>query len=130
MKILGKGKTLLLIGIIGGMSSCSLFKRTSKDSVKSASEQARQAESTKVDLKTANKETSVYTYWNDSVLYQYQNVKERVEQARFDKTKQEERVSLSTEQMSKKNEPGLLWAYVGVVAFVVVGWLLYRAKIK
>ncbi|WP_169472337.1 hypothetical protein [Pedobacter hiemivivus] len=52
-----------------------------------------------LNIKTADKETNIFTYWDSGVVYQYQNIRERVDQT--------ESVDLkTTDQLTTKKRCG------------------------
>lgn len=118
-------KTKLLFPVIlVCFSSCSLFKKTKLSSSQSS---VKQTELSQLVLKQANKETQIFTYWNDSGYYQIQTIKEQVDEAQSGTFKAEEKLS-SKEKMLKK-APGLnIWFWVAVLALVIIYFLYLRLK--
>jgi hypothetical protein len=111
---------LLLIHFTG----CMLFKKSSKATLQNRSDSNSQSYLERVSLKTANKETNIYTYWNDSLIFQFQNIRENVDEAKLSVLSNKENQVTKQEQTIKKAEPPDLWLY-GVVA-ILVAVVLFR----
>lgn len=105
----------LLLFLLNG---CVLFKKSSKASLQNRSDSNNQSYLERVSLKTANKETNIYTYWNDSSIFQFQNIRENVDEAKLSALSNKENQVTKQEQTIKKAEPLDLWMY-GVVAILV-----------
>ena len=114
----------LLLFLFNG---CMLFKKSSKASLQNRSDSNSQSYLERVSLKTANKETNIYTYWNDSLIFQFQNIRENVDEAKLSALSNKENQVTKQEQTIKKTEPPDLWVY-GVAAILVAVVLvrLYR----
>jgi Na+-transporting NADH:ubiquinone oxidoreductase subunit NqrC len=100
--------------------SCGLFKKTSKTTVSDKQLLTREIEQNQLILKSANKETQVFTYWNDSGFYQFQNIKEQINQAKSGQFKTQEKQKVEQETTVKKSEPVKMWIYAGAVAIVAL----------
>lgn len=105
--------------------SCSLFKKTTLSSSQSS---VKQTEISQLVLKQANKETQIFTYWNDTGYYQIQTIKEQVDEARSGTLKAEEKLS-SKEKMLKK-EPGLvnIWFWAAILVLLIIYFSYLRLK--
>ncbi|SMC70392.1 hypothetical protein [Pedobacter africanus] len=64
------------------ISSCGLFKKTSKTTTSYAQSSAKEIEQRQLVLKSANKETQIFIYWNDRGFYQFRHIKEKIDQAK------------------------------------------------
>ncbi len=104
--------------------SCSLFKKTTKTTAISSFDLSRQLEKQMLDLKTQQKETQIYSYWNDSVFYQYEVIKEQVDQAKAGNVKVQEKQAAKQEEKVKESEPTEVWIYsafvLGIIAFIII----------
>ncbi|MNL03486.1 hypothetical protein D3C87_1240250 [compost metagenome] len=105
------------------MTSCNLFKNTSKTNTSNGQSSAKQIESSQLILKSANKETQVFTYWDDSSFYQLQNIKEHIDLAKSGQLKTQEKQKIEQETLIRKSEPAKLWIYAG--ALVIAGLSVY-----
>ena len=112
-------------------SGCNLFKKTSSNSLANIQNSTKQSVSDQFVLKSANKETQVFTYWNDTSIYQYQLIKEQVREAQSDKLKTEEQQQAKQQQTRKESEPANAWVYIGI-AITVIGCCIvsYRVRMK
>ncbi|WP_144009589.1 hypothetical protein [Pedobacter nyackensis] len=81
----------------------------------------------RVNLKTASKETNIYTYWNDSSVFQYQNIRENIEEAKRSTVNTDEKQVMQQRETMKKTEPPDLWVY-GVVIIIGIGILIFVVK--
>lgn len=105
---------------------CALFKKTSRSSSQNSHISNHQLEASQLVLKSADRETQVFTYWNDSGFYQYQHIKERVDQAETGKVMMEERNKVEQKNVVKTKEPVYAWMYIGIIVLFGVGFLIYR----
>jgi len=64
------------------LSSCGLFRKTTKTTVKDSFDFSKQTEAHSLDLKTSQTETQIYSYWKDSIFHQYEVIREQVDQAK------------------------------------------------
>ncbi|TCC99434.1 hypothetical protein FBD94_05050 [Pedobacter hiemivivus] len=102
----------IFIAIVGCLFGCALFNKTSKTTTIDKQSSEKQLESSQLLFKTANKETQIFTYWNDSGFYQIQNIREQVNVAKTDKLKAEEKQLAKQETIVKKTEPLNFWVYI------------------
>lgn len=107
-------------------SGCNLFKSTTKKNATNTVTSASLAASSQLILRSANKETHVYTYWNDSSIYQYQLIKEQANESRTDKVKIEAQHQAKQQQSIKVSKPAKVWVYFGITLAIIVLYLLYR----
>lgn len=107
-------------------SGCNLFKRTTKNSATNTVTSATLATSNHLILKSANKETQVYTYWNDSSIYQYQLIKEQANESRTDEVKIEAQHQAKQQQVINVSKPMKVWVYFGITLAIILVYLLYR----
>jgi ADP-ribosylglycohydrolase len=109
-----------ILFILFYFSGCNLFKKTSSNSSANTEASTKQTASSQLVLRSANKETQVFTYWNDSSIYQYQLITEQVNEAQSDKLKTEEEQQAKQQQTIKESEPANAWIYMGI-AIAVIG---------
>jgi maltose-binding protein MalE len=107
-------------------SGCALFQKTSKTTAVDTQSSINQLESTQLVLKTVGKETQIFTYWNDSGVYQYHHIKEQIDQAKLNKVKTEEKQQAKQTVTTKKTEPLKIWIYIGLGVGVVVCFLILK----
>ncbi|TKC62498.1 hypothetical protein FBD94_09795 [Pedobacter hiemivivus] len=118
-------KAILIVMVIC-LFGCALFNKTSKTTTTDKQSSEKQLESSQLLFKTANKETQIFTYWNDSGFYQVQNIRERIDLAKTDRLKTEEKQVAKQETIVKKTEPIQTWIYGLVCISVVVCYLVFR----
>jgi maltose-binding protein MalE len=119
---------IALLYLLMAFMGCNLFKKTTKSTSSNAQSTAKQADVSQLILKTANKETQIFTYWKDSALYQYQNIKEHIEEAKSSAVKVKEEEMVKRQRTIKKAEPARVWVYIGVLLVVVGGVIVCSYK--
>lgn len=117
---------LLLFFLLAFLESCALFQKTSKRTTTDKQSSQKQLESSQLLFKTANKETQIVTYWNDSGFYQVQNIREQIDLAKSDRFKREEKQVVKQETIVKKTEPVKIWIYTVIVIGVVGCYMIIR----
>ena len=100
------------------LTGCMLFKKSSKATLQNRSDSSSQSYLERISLKTANKETNIYTYWNDSAAFQFQHILENVDEAKLSSLSNKENQVTKQNQTIKKTEPPDLWIY-GIIAILV-----------
>lgn len=84
-----------------------MFLKTDKTKSVTTQSSINQLESTQLVLKSAGKETQIFTYWNDSGYYQFQNIKEQMDQTKLKslktEEKQQDKQTISTKKMEAEN---------------------------
>ena len=108
------------------LSSCSLFKKATKTTFTESFDLSKQTEQHQLDLKTMHKETQIYSWWKDSIFYQYEVIKEHVDQARAGNLKTLEKQEAKQEQTVKVSQPVEAWIYAGIVVGIVVFILVFK----
>ena len=122
-------KTLYII-IIVLLSSCSLFKKTTKTTNSASFDLSKQTEAHRLELQTAQKETQIYSFWKDSIFYQYAMIKEKVDQARAGTLKVQENQEATQEKAVKESQPMEIWIY-GITLLGIIGFaLIFKKLIK
>lgn len=117
-------RMLELVCLILALSAgCMLFKKNTKTAMENKLETNQHTYLERVNLKTANKETNIYTYWNDSSVFQYQNIRENIIEAKRSAVNTDEKQVMQQQEMMKKTEPPDLWVY-GVALIVGIGVLI------
>jgi ATP-dependent Zn protease len=115
----------ILLCIILLFCSCALFRKTGKTKNVATQYSKNQLDFEQLILKSSGKETQVFTYWNDSSFYQYQNIKEQINKA--------ETGQLSTiiqheaeETVAVKNTTSVqIWGVIGLIILTIVFGFLY-----
>lgn len=117
-------KELLIVTLL--FYSCSLFRKTSRTKDVVTQSSRNQLDFGQVVLKSADKETRIFTYWNDSSFYQYQNVKEQVNKAETNQWAA--KAQHKEEQMvAAKNTTSVqAWVVISLVVIIIVFSLFYR----
>ena len=123
-------RMLELVCLILALSAgCMLFKKNTKTRMENKLETHQHSYLERVNLKTATKETNIYTYWNDSSVFQYQNIRENIEEAKRSTVNTEEKQVLQQKETMKKTEPPDMWVYgiaivagIGILILVVKFW--------
>lgn len=117
---------MLLFYLSAFLEGCTLFQKSTKTSSTHKQSLEKQLESSQLLFKTANKETQIFTYWNDSGFYQIQNIREQIDMAKTDRLKIEEKQEAKQETIVKKTEPLRFWIYGLVCIGAVVCCWGYR----
>lgn len=118
--------TYLLLLIMLSLASCALFKKTNK-SVSSQSS-VKQTEVNQMLLKQANRETQIFTYWNDSGFYQIQNIKEKIDEAAVGEMKMKENQVNKARLVEKESQSLQLWLGVGGLVIGVAALIFFKAR--
>lgn len=106
--------------------SCSLFRKTNKTTANATQSSVKQMEANQLILKKAGKETQIFTYWNDSDFYQYQYIKEQIDQAKSGKVIAEEKQESKQTINTKKTEPVAPWIYVLMLLVLIGCYLIFK----
>lgn len=109
--------------------SCSLFKRTTKSTSAATFDLSKQVQENHLLLTTKQKETQIYSYWKDSIFYQYQLIKEQVEQTKAGTVKTREKQEAKQEQITKESRPIEVWIYAGIVLGIIGFVLIFKRLI-
>lgn len=121
-------KGILIAIITSCLFGCALLNKTSKTTTTDKQSLEKQLESSQLLLKTANKETQIITYWNDTGFYQIQNTREQIDLSKRDRLKTAEKALTKQETILKKTEPLNSWTYA-LIAIVVIGCFLIFRKL-
>lgn len=111
-------------------SGCVLLRKSSKTTTKETEQASKKTELQEFVLKSANKETQVFTYWNDSGFYQYQHIKEQVDQAGGERLTIHEEERATKKLTQKKSEPVGTWVYAGIALVVMFVWGVYKRYVN
>ena len=122
-------KTLYII-LLALLSSCSLFKKTTKNTTSASFDLSRQTEARSLDLLTAQKETQIYSFWKDSIFYQFALIKEQADQARAGTLKVQENLEAKQDQTIKESRPMEMWIYVITLLGIIGFALIFKKLIK
>lgn len=120
-------KVFLFISMVTLMisQSCSLFKKTTKTTVNDSQSSLKSSDFKWLNIKTANKETNVYTYWDSGMVYQYQNIREQVDQAESAGLKITDEAITKKNLVVKESKPPVLWIYTGIGLLLIGGLVVY-----
>lgn len=108
-------------------AGCALFKKGTKVTTQHSIQTIDKSYLDRVELKTASKETKIYSYWKDSALYQYRHILENTEAAEHTASGRDTKQTRRQQQHLKKTEPPDLWLY-GAGIITVAAILLLSAK--
>ncbi|SDL15494.1 hypothetical protein SAMN04487898_115138 [Pedobacter sp. ok626] len=117
---------MLLFYLSALLEGCALFQKSTKTSSNHKQSLEKQLESSQLLFKTANKETQIFTYWNDSGFYQVQNIREQIDMANSNRLKAEEKEEAKQETIVKKTKPLKFWVYGLVCISVIACYWVYR----
>ncbi|MFA4870229.1 MAG: hypothetical protein WC623_18670 [Pedobacter sp.] len=106
--------------------SCSLFRKTSKTRDIATQSSKNQLDFGQLVLKSSGKETQVFTYWNDSGFYQYQHIKEQIDQAQSEKLTTIAQNAAEQTIATKNTTSVHAWGIIGIVILITVISLFYR----
>jgi|GEM_PF-554740 len=113
-------KTILFVVVVVCLAGCALFRKTSKTIDRATHSSSKQLESTELILKSTGKETQIFTYWNDSVLYQYQHINEQIDLAKSGKLNTRENQQAKQSVTVKKSMPVKVLIYIGLAAVLAI----------
>jgi len=112
-------KGLFIILLTCCLYSCALFQKTSKTKSADVQSSKTKLESSQLVLKSLGKETQVFTYWNDSGIYQYQHIREQIDQAEVTDTKKAENQYAKQTVTTKKDEGLRSWVYFTLIILLL-----------
>ncbi|MNL10504.1 hypothetical protein D3C87_1313060 [compost metagenome] len=118
-------KKIAFIILLFCMAGCALFRKTNKTTVKNSQSSLKQSELNQLILKRADKETQVFTYWNDSGFYQFQNIREQIDQVKLKQGKALEKQQSKQEISVKKKEPVKIWVYTALTVILCLILVVY-----
>lgn len=123
----------ILLSIIGlylllCLGSCSLFRKTSKITASATFDLSKQIEAQTLDLKTRQKETQRYSYWEDSIFHQYEVVREQIDQSKASTVKTQENQETKQQQVLKESKPAETWGSLIIV--IVLGSVIITMAMK
>ncbi|RYE50712.1 MAG: hypothetical protein EOP48_19320 [Sphingobacteriales bacterium] len=107
-------------------SSCGLFKKTTRTTDFQSFDLSKETDARRLDLTAMQKETQSYSWWKDSIFYQYEVIKEKVDQARATNLTTWEKQESKQEQTVKISKPVENWIYVGIILGIVGFVLIFR----
>lgn len=122
-----KGLVLVTLVILMFCTGCTLLKKNTKSIQQSRLETNEQSYLERVDLKTANKETKIYSYWKDSSLYQYQHIVENTKEAGHSKLNTDNKQVTKQQHQLKKTEPPDRWVN-GVIIIALTAVLIFTFR--
>jgi len=121
-------KAIILIIIISLSSGCALFQKTTRQRSQAKQEQSRQSELNRLEVKTGQKETNVYTYWPDGSVYQWQHSVAQVDEAKFGTLRVDEQATTKTEGTTTQRVPSSTSLIILLVAgILIVLFIMYKS---
>lgn len=101
--------------------------RTTKTSIKDRAELNRKTELSGLALRAEVKKRNVLTYWPNGSVYQFEQLREQVDQAKSARLNVEETKVLKRDETVKQRER--FWLYGGIaVAMVILFWIYQLIK--
>lgn len=119
-----------ILVIVFCLFGCTLFRKTNKERALGTQASMNQLESNQLILKKADKETQIFTYWNDSGFYQYQHIKEQSGQTESAVLKTKASASAKQVVDKKKTQPLRIWVYIAVLTGLISCCLIWRNVLK
>jgi hypothetical protein len=117
---------LILVMLLTG---CNLFKKTSKTTATETQRMEKKSELNMLELKTANRHTSIFTVWDSGMVYQHQLILEQIDKAKLRGMKATEVGTTKTKVVEKKTKPADLWIYTGIGLFLIgAGWVFWKLR--
>ncbi|MNY45658.1 hypothetical protein D3C86_1807780 [compost metagenome] len=107
--------------------SCSLFRKTNKTTDIAIKSSKSQLDFGQLVLKSSDKETQVFTYWTNSGFYQYQHIKEQIDQTKSEQLNAIGQHEAQQTMIDKKATSVQAWGFIGMVILTIVFGFLYRA---
>jgi N6-adenosine-specific RNA methylase IME4 len=120
------GLLLFYLNIALLVQSCAMFKKTTKQTVKESQNTEKRYDYNLLTFKSANKETNIYTYWDNGMVYQYQNIRELTNETASVGIKTTEKASAKKDTVIKESKPAVLWVYTGIGILIIGTTMLYR----
>lgn len=105
---------------------CALFKKTSKTKTTETERIEKKSELNMLDLKSAHRQTSIFTLWDSGMVYQYQVILEKTDEAKLTELKANEVGTAKKEVIDKVSKPWDLWVYLGVGIILIGVYWVYR----
>lgn len=105
---------------------CALFKKTSKTKTTETERIEKKSELKMLDLKSAHRQTSIFTIWDSGMVYQYQVILEKTDEAKLTELKANEVGTAKKEVIDKVSKPWDLWVYLGVGIILIGVYWVYR----
>lgn len=120
----------MMIVVIINLMGCALFQKTNRLSSVNGKETSTQTYLDKVDVKTASKETHNYTWWNDSSVYQYQIIREHVDETKQERLNSAEKALERNKTVEKERTPVKIWMYAGITILILgLLWIIKKVII-
>ncbi|MBB5438530.1 hypothetical protein HDC92_002206 [Pedobacter sp. AK017] len=107
------------------LSGCALFKKTSKTKTTETERIEKKSELNMLDLKSAHRQTSIFTLWDSGMVYQYQVILEKTDEAKLAGIEANE-VGTAKKVIDKVSKPWDLWVYLGVGIILIGVYWVYR----
>lgn len=79
-----------------------------------------------LELKTANKQTSIFTLWDSGMVYQHQLILEQIDESKLAGMKTTEQDTAKKEVVTRETMPPDLWIYAGLLVFLIGAYWIYR----
>lgn len=106
--------------------SCSIFRQTTKTTDKETLATKARTDFNSLTLKTANRETNIFTVWDSGLVYQHQNILESVKLGEATSGKTAFVQKENKENFAIKTQPPGLWMYAGTAVLLIGAILVYR----
>lgn len=113
---------MLMLCLLG----CALMRKTDKVDRTAQKEITKQTYLDKVDVKNTGKEIRTFTWWNDSTVYQYQSVREQVDELKGLKLTAKEDTSVVLKQREKRVEAVPVFGTLALIGLMIVLYILYK----
>lgn len=108
------------------VTGCNLLKNTSKTTTADTRQVEKKSNFHMLELKTANKQTSIFTLWDSGMVYQRQVILEQTDEPKLAGMKTTEQDTAKKEVVTRETTPPDLWIYTGVAVFLIGGYWIYR----
>ena len=105
---------------------CALFKKTSKTKTTETERIEKKSELNMLDLKSAHRQTSIFTLWDSGMVYQYQVILEKTDEAKLTGIEANEVGTVKKEVIDKVSKPWYLGIYLGAALILIGLYWVYR----
>lgn len=108
------------------LTGCSLLKKTSNTTTADTRQLEKKSNFNMLELKSANKQTSIFTLWDSGRIYQHQLILEQTDESTLAGLKTTEQDTAKKEVVTRKTMPPDLWIYTGLIVFLIGAYWMYR----
>lgn len=121
--------SIIAIYLLSCLGSCSLFRKNTKTTASARFDLKKQTEAQTLNSKTTQKETQIHSYWKDSIFYQFEVIREQIDQSKARTVETQENQQAKQEQTTKESKPIEPWIYAGIIFGLIAFILIFKKLI-